>query len=161
MSSGAGPGREVTPDDVGPAPSRHRVTFGPGAVAVGYLVGVATLAVAFALPWGSGAGGVLLVALAYGIGIGLITALPLGIALGLLLRPVRSQAVHVAAFFGVFAVVAFVISAALSPSTVLADSLPMALVVGGAGALARASAWPLVRIHEPPQQHIPREKETP
>jgi hypothetical protein len=132
-----------TPDAGAP---RHRVTFGIGAVVVGLLVGVVSLALAFALPWGSGAVGVFVVALGYGLGIGLVTGLPLGIVVGLLLRPVRHQWVHVAVFFAAFAVAAFAVAALLSPSTALGDSLPTALVIGGAGALARASVWKLVQV---------------
>lgn len=130
---------------------RHRVTFGIRAVAVGFLVGLATLALAFALSWGPDAPGVFLLALLYGIGIGVITGLPLGIALGLLLRPVANQWVHVGVFFAGFTLVSFVIITLLSPSRVLLESLPIALIIGAAGALARASVWKLVRVHEPGQ----------
>ncbi|MHA7240916.1 hypothetical protein [Arthrobacter sp. TMS1-12-1] len=125
---------------------RHRVTFGPGAVAVGFLVGLVTLALAFAVPWGPQAPGVFLLALWYGAGIGILTGLPLGVVLGLLLRPVVNQWVHVGVFFAGFAAAAFLIATLLSPSTLLGDSLPTALVIGGAAALARASVWKLVRV---------------
>jgi hypothetical protein len=77
--------------------------------------------------------------------VGLVTGLPLGIALGFLLRPVRNQWIHVGAFFAGFAVVAFLVTTLLSPSTLLGDSLPAALIIGGAAAVARASIWKLVR----------------
>ncbi|RJT79906.1 hypothetical protein D6T63_08315 [Arthrobacter cheniae] len=136
----------MTPDDVEPPPPRHHVTFGVGAVVVAFLVGVVTLALIFALPWGSGAFGVFVVALWYGLGIGLVTGLPLGVVIGLLLRPVRNQWIHIGIFFAVFAAAAFTIAALLSPSIALADSLPTALIIGGVGALARASVWKLVRV---------------
>ncbi|KQO02869.1 hypothetical protein ASF21_00455 [Arthrobacter sp. Leaf234] len=131
--------------DDGRTPSRHHVTFGVGAVVVGFLVGVVTLALVFALRWGSGGLGIFVIALWYGLGIGLVTGLPLGVVVGYLLRPVRNQWIHVGVFFAVFAVAAFVVAALLSPSTALGDGLPTALVIGGAGALARASVWRLVR----------------
>ncbi|WP_104167066.1 hypothetical protein [Arthrobacter sp. SX1312] len=126
---------------------RHRVTFGIGAVAVGFLVGLSTLALAFALSWGPDAPGVFLLALWYGVGVGVITGLPLGIVLGLLLRPVANQWVHIGVFFAGFTLVSFVIITLLSPSRVLLESLPIALIIGGAGALARASVWKLVHVH--------------
>ncbi|WP_394251230.1 hypothetical protein [Arthrobacter pityocampae] len=135
-------------DDAGrrtPDP-RRRVTFGLGAVAVGFLVGLATLALAFALSWGPAAPGVFLLALAYGLGVGTITGLPLGVGLGLLLRPVANQWVHVGVFFAAFTLVSFAVITLLSPSRVLLESLPIALIIGGAGALARASVWKLVRV---------------
>ena len=137
---------DETPDD-GIPPSRHHVTFGPAAVIVGFLVGLSVLALAFTLPWaGDVAPGVFVMALAYGGLIGAITALPLGIVLGMLLRPVRSQWLHVGVFFGVFTLVALLIITLLSPSRVVLENLPIALVIGGAGALARASVWKLVRV---------------
>ncbi|WP_043443176.1 hypothetical protein [Arthrobacter sp. L77] len=137
-------------DDAGrraPNP-RHRVTFGIGAVAVGFLVGLTTLALAFALSWGPDAPGVFLLALWYGVGVGVITGLPLGVVLGLLLRPVANQWIHVGVFFAVFTLASFAVITLLSPSRVLLESLPIALVIGGAGALARASVWKLVRVQE-------------
>ncbi|WP_146069612.1 hypothetical protein [Arthrobacter sp. B0490] len=137
-----------TPDDGSPedrSPGRRRVTFGPGAVAVGFLVGLTVLALAFASSWGAEAPRVFLLALWYGVGIGLVTGLPLGIVLGLLLRPVSNQWIHVAIFFVGFAMTAFLVTALLSPSTLPRDSLPTALVIGGAAAMARASIWRMVR----------------
>ncbi|MBG6224963.1 hypothetical protein IWX63_001528 [Arthrobacter sp. CAN_A2] len=125
---------------------RRRVTFGVGAVAVGFLVGLATLALAFAVSWGPGAPGVFLLALWYGIGVGVLTGLPLGIVLGLLLRPVANQWVHVGVFFAAFTLASFIVIALLSPSRVFLESLPIALIIGGAGAIARASVWKLVRV---------------
>ncbi len=136
----------VTPDDVGP-PSRHRVTYGPAAVVVGFLVGLTLLALAFTVTWGPGSGaGIFVMALLYGSLIGASTALPLGIAIGLLLRPVRNQWVHVGAFFAVFTAAAFLIATALSPSTAIAENLPVALLMGGVASVARASIWKLVRV---------------
>ncbi|WDF33689.1 hypothetical protein PTW37_01800 [Arthrobacter agilis] len=122
------------------------MTFGIGAVAVGFLVGVGVLAVAFASTWGADVPGVFLLALWYGFGIGLVTGLPLGIVIGLLLRPVRNQWVHVGVFFAVFLVAALVVAALLSPSTTFGDGLPTAFIIGGAAALARVSVWKLVRV---------------
>lgn len=143
MSADGGTAGGRTPDDR--PPERRRVTFGPGAVAVGFLVGLTVLALAFASSWGAEAPRVFLLALWYGLGIGLVTGLPLGIVLGLLLRPVRNQWVHVGIFFAAFAVTAFLVTALLSPSTLPRDSLPTALLIGGAAAVARASIWRLVR----------------
>jgi hypothetical protein len=139
------PADAVGSADAGPTPSRHHVTFGIGAVVVGFLVGVVTLALVFALRWGPGGLGIFVIALWYGLGIGFVTGLPLGVVVGYLLRPVRNQWIHVGVFFVAFAVAAFVVAVLLSPSTALGDGLPTALVIGGAGALARASVWKLVR----------------
>lgn len=151
MSAASGTPDDGTPDDgtpdgVGRPTARHHVTFGPGAVVVGFLVGLTVLALAFASTWGVQAPAVFLLALWYGLGVGLVTGLPLGIVLGLLLRPVRRQWIHVVVFFVAFTVAAFLITTLLSPSTVLRDSVPTALIIGGAGALARASVWKLVRV---------------
>lgn len=137
---------EDTADEGGAPPSRRRVTFGPAAVVVGFLVGVTVLALAFASTWGAEAPAVFLLALWYGLGIGLVTGLPLGIVLGLLLRPVGSQWIHVGVFFAVFTAAAFTIATLLSPSTAIGDTLPAALLIGAAGALARASVWKLIRV---------------
>lgn len=134
-------------DDVGTPSSRHRVTFGPGAVVVGFLVGTTILALAFAAAWGpNGGAGIFMLALWYGLGIGLVTGLPIGVVVGLLLRPVASQWMHVAVFFAVFTLVPLIVIALLSPSQAVLENLPIALVIGGAGALARASIWKLVRV---------------
>jgi hypothetical protein len=144
------PGDGEAADDDGRPPADPRVTFGPGAVAVGFLVGLTALALAFASSWGAEAPRVFLLALGYGLGVGLITGLPVGIVLGLLLRPVRNQWVHVGVFFAGFTVVAFLVTTLLSPSTLLGDSLPTALIIGGAAALARASIWKLARHEHQP-----------
>ncbi|MHA7287574.1 hypothetical protein ACX80I_14960 [Arthrobacter sp. MDT3-44] len=136
-------------DDVqdGGPPPRHHVTFGPAAVVVGFLVGLSVLALVFSLPWaGDTAPGVFVLALAYGGLLGAVTALPLGVMLGFLLRPVRNQWVHIGVFFGVFTLVAFLIITLLSPSRVVLENLPIALIIGGAGAVARASVWKMVRV---------------
>ncbi|MDN4609328.1 hypothetical protein [Arthrobacter burdickii] len=128
-------------------PPRHHVTFGPAAVVVGFLVGLSVLALVFSLPWaGDMAPGVFVLALAYGGLLGAVTALPLGVVLGFLLRPVRNQWVHVGVFFGVFTLVALLIVTLLSPSRVVLENLPIALIIGGAGAVARASVWKMVRV---------------
>ncbi|OUM43429.1 hypothetical protein [Arthrobacter sedimenti] len=133
-------------DDDG-TPTRHHVTFGPAAVVVGFLVGLSVLALVFSLPWaGDAAPGVFVLALAYGGLLGAVTALPLGVVLGFLLRPVRNQWVHVGVFFSVFTLVAFLIITLLSPSRVALENLPIALMIGGAGAVARASVWKMVRV---------------
>ncbi len=137
-----------TPDDVGPAAPRNAVTFGPCAVAVGFLVGLVTLALAVSLAGGfPGAPAIFLFALWYGFMIGVLTGLPLGVALGILLRRVRNQWIHVGVFFGCFAAVALLASPRLFPSQSVLENLPAVLVIGGAGALARASVWTLVRVH--------------
>ncbi|MHA7219079.1 hypothetical protein ACX80L_09310 [Arthrobacter sp. MDT1-48-3] len=136
---------EGRPDDGAGLPPR-RVTFGAGAVAVGFLVGLVTLALVFALPWGADAPGVFVLALWYGLGIGLVTGLPLGILVGLLLRPVTNQWVHIGVFFAAFTLVPLALIALLSPSRSVLENLPVALIIGGVGAFARASVWKLVRV---------------
>lgn len=143
----------MSADDRGPVQAGNsaaappgRVTFGVGAVLIGFLVGLVALAAVFALPWGAGAPVVFVVALWYGLGIGVVTGLPLGIVVGLLLRPVRNQWIHVGVFFAVFTLVPLIVIALLSPSQSVLENLPPALIIGGAGALARASVWKLVRV---------------
>lgn len=146
-----------TPDDVGSERPPRAVTFEPGAVAPGFLVGVTTLSLAYIISIGPTSGftwddvpgmvGSFLLLLWWGAIVGVFTGLPLRIALGLLLRPVRNQWIHVAVFFIGFAVVSLlVLPRVLNPWAVPA-SLPIALVVGGAGALARAGVWRTVRIY--------------
>ncbi|MUK01500.1 hypothetical protein GM708_05895 [Vibrio cholerae] len=146
MSAGDPRPDDGSADRTSRPPPRHHVTFGPGAVCVGFLVGLGVLALAFASTWGAEAPSVFLLALWYGLGVGVLTGLPLGVVLGLLLRPVRDQWIHVAVFFAVFAAAAFLVTTLLSPSTIVRDSLPTAVIIGGAAALARASAWKLVRV---------------
>ncbi|BBE21540.1 hypothetical protein MN0502_04230 [Arthrobacter sp. MN05-02] len=139
------PNEDRPDEDAGNAVPR-RVTFGAGAVAVGFLVGLVTLALVFALPWGADAPGVFVLALWYGLGIGLVTGLPLGILVGLLLRSVTNQWVHIGVFFAAFTLVPLVLIALLSPSRSVLENLPVALIIGGVGAFARASVWKLVRV---------------
>ncbi|KNC19352.1 hypothetical protein AC792_07190 [Arthrobacter sp. RIT-PI-e] len=145
-----------TPDDVGAAAPRSVITFGPCAVLVGFLVGVIVLALAFAfsagltldaLAWDDVPAviGAFFLILWWGMIVGIFTGLPLGIVLGLLLLRVRHQWIHVAVFFTGFAGAALGVLPAVMVSSVV-SSVPAALVVGGAGALARASVWRLVRV---------------
>ncbi|WP_026549767.1 hypothetical protein [Arthrobacter sp. Br18] len=129
----------------GPEP---RVTLGFGALLVGLVVAVAILAAAMGLSWalsGNDFLGTFTLALVYGLPIGIVTGFPLGAGLSLTLRRVRNQWLHVLAFFVVFTAAGFVGIALVSVSGT-AQNLPLAVVVGGAAAIARWSVWRMARI---------------
>ncbi|NKX52876.1 hypothetical protein HER39_20325, partial [Arthrobacter deserti] len=102
---------------------RHRVIFGPGAFAVGFLATVATISVAvlaislagspYRGPHLSSTVFMAFVVFLYAGAIGLVIGAPLAFALGLLLRPVRAQWLHVLAFFLVLGLAAWLIFLAL------------------------------------------------
>ncbi|CEA06865.1 hypothetical protein BN1051_00173 [Arthrobacter saudimassiliensis] len=129
----------------------NRVRFGPTAFAVGY--GVAALVLAAiataAVGWGTspdfwGYAWIAVIAAFYAAGLGLPTAVPVGIALGLALRPVASQWLHVLAFFAVPALLTW-LAVALAVRSVFVPLL-MGLAVGVSAALGRAAVWRLVTV---------------
>ena len=68
----------------------HRVTFGPGA----FLLGTAITVLLFGFPHGA-------TGYVFGILAALILGMPLALATGILMRPIRDQLLHVAAIAGV------------------------------------------------------------
>lgn len=125
------------------------IRFGPLSFAVGYLVAAVVLAgiATAAVGWGSSRGfwgyaWIVVIAAFYAAGLGLFTAAPIGIILGLLLRPVGNQWVHVLVFFAVPAALTWVV-VGLAVGAVLVPLL-MGLAVGTAAAAGRAAVWRLV-----------------
>ena len=68
----------------------HRVTFGPGA----FLLGAAITVLLFGFPHGA-------TGYVFGIAAALLLGMPLALAAGILMRPIRDQLLHVAAIAGV------------------------------------------------------------
>jgi hypothetical protein len=137
-----------------PRNPRHRVTFGPGAFIIGYCVTVFLLSVAVSISIG-GSGSVHLGAsigdTLYVFFIGSLIGLAVGVLpallLGLFLRPVRCQWLHVLAFFAAgFAVPAALLL--LFGNAGFAGWWIMPLGIATATAIGRASVWKLVRIND-------------
>jgi hypothetical protein len=136
---------------------RHKVLFGPGAFAVGFLTTVAafSLAVLVISMAGSPYGGLHLsstvfmglVVFLYSAAIGLVIGAPIAFALGLLLRPVRAQWLHVLAFFVVVGLAAWLIFLALYGGDPL-ETLWFAAMVGLCAAVGRASVWKMVTVRD-------------
>ena len=134
-----------------------RVTFGPIAFVAGYAVAcllVAALATV-AIGWGTsrdfwGYLWIIVIAAFYAAGIGLVTAAPVGLALGLALRRVPNQWLHVLAFFLVPLLLAWLVIGLLAGS--LGVPLLMALAIGISSAVGRLAVWRLmdVRYQHPP-----------
>lgn len=149
-------------DGVGPAGASHshapgyflaapRVTFGPIAFFTGYAIAcllVGTLATV-GIGWGTSrdVGGYLwtiIIAAFYAAGIGLLTAAPVGLVLGLALRKVPNQWLHVLAFFVVPALLAWIIIGLVAGS--VGVPLLMALAIGVSAAVGRLAVWRLMDI---------------
>lgn len=126
----------------------RRVTFGPFALLVGAGVTHLLLATAVGMSFGSSMPWETFsfVALAAILGIP-ITLVGCGVALvlGLALRPVANQALHVAAFFGVFALLSTLITLMAGGGGL--EALVTGAVVGTAAATGRASVWKLVTVY--------------
>lgn len=128
-----------------------RVTFGPTAFVTGYAIAcllVAAIATV-AIGWGTsrdfwGYLWIIVIAAFYAAGIGLVTAAPVGLALGLLLRGVRNQWLHVLAFFLVPTVLAWVVIGFLAGS--VGVPLLMALAIGVSSAVGRLAVWRLMDV---------------
>lgn len=133
----------------------HYVTFNPTAFALGYavsclLLGIIATAV---IGWGTsrdvwGYAWTVVVVAFYAAGLGLFTALPVALALGFLLRPVRSQWLHVLAFFLVPTAIAWLLIGLVVRS--VAVPLLMALAIGVCAAAGRAAVWRLMRVRLAP-----------
>ncbi|MFW0770992.1 hypothetical protein ACLRGH_13325 [Arthrobacter koreensis] len=128
-----------------------RVTFGPTAFVTGYAIAcllVAAIATV-AIGWGTsrdfwGYLWIIVIAAFYAAGIGLVTAAPVGLALGLLLRGVPNQWLHVLAFFLVPTVLAWVVIGFLAGS--VGVPLLMALAIGVSSAVGRLAVWRLMDV---------------
>lgn len=126
----------------------RRVTFGPFALLVGTCVTHFLIAagVGLAAIWSSPDAVFIyfLIAALYGIPLTAI-AFPLALILGLLLRPVANQVLHIAAFFAVFAILSGAVIHLASGGDPAA--LALAPMIGTAAAAGRASVWKLVTVH--------------
>lgn len=126
----------------------HKVTFGPFALLVGTGVTHVILAIGVAVSFSWNMPGALFItfilAVLWGIPITLVGCV-LALVLGLALRPIESQTLHVLAFFGVFAVLSALITLLASGSGL--GALFTGAIVGAAAAIGRASVWKLVTVH--------------
>ncbi|MDF2497024.1 hypothetical protein [Arthrobacter koreensis] len=145
-------GAATSPSGAGaPLMLAPRVTFGPTAFVTGYAIAcllVAAIATV-AIGWGTsrdfwGYLWIIVIAAFYAAGIGLVTAAPVGLALGLLLRGVPNQWLHVLAFFLVPTVLAWVVIGFLAGS--VGVPLLMALAIGVSSAVGRLAVWRLMDV---------------
>lgn len=134
---------------------RHRVLFGPGAFTVGFLTTVAAFSIGVLIislaghPLGglhvSSTVFMALVVFFYAAAIGLVFGAPLAFALGMLLRPVRAQWLHVLAFFVVVGLAAWLIFRTLYGGDPL-ETLWFGAMVGLCAAIGRAAVWKMVTV---------------
>ena len=136
-----------------PAPAeqnRPRVVPGPLAIALGYLIAcIAVAAIAtVVVGWGAsrdvwGYVWAIVVTAFYAAGLGLFTTLPTALVLGWCLRRVRSQGLHVLAFF----LVPLLLSWIIIGVTVHAVAVPLLIgtAIGLSMAAGRAAIWRLTR----------------
>lgn len=82
----------------------------------------------------------LLMIIMFGYGIGLVLGLPIGWVVGYLLRPIRRQLVHVAAFFVLPTLTFWVLSSVLGFGWTM-GGLAFWATVGAAAALGRLAVW--------------------
>lgn len=139
-------------DGAQPGPHRtrtggaHRITFGPFALLVGTAVTHVLLAAVVGLTFGAESAwhafSVAVMAAILGIPIS-VAGCGVALVLGLALRRIAHQGLHVAAFFGVFALLAALITLAGGSGP---GALLMGAAVGVAAAAGRASVWKLVTI---------------
>lgn len=133
----------------------YYVTFNPTAFALGYavaclLLGIIATAV---IGWGTsrdvwGYAWTVVVVAFYAAGLGLFTALPVALALGFVLRTVRSQWLHLLAFFLVPTAVAWLVIGLVVRSVTV--PLLMALAIGVCAAAGRAAVWRLMKVRVAP-----------
>ncbi|NJC21120.1 hypothetical protein BJ994_000196 [Arthrobacter pigmenti] len=125
----------------------HRVTFGPKALIVGTALTHLQLAVLMGALLGDGhpyaAFMMFLLSGLFGLPIAALGCF-IALALGLALRPIANQGVHVLAFFAALTLVPAVILllAGLGFAAIAAG-----LIIGTAAAIGRASVWKLVTVH--------------
>ena len=128
-----------------------RVTFGPTAFVTGYAIAclLVALIATVAIGWGTsrdfwGYLWIIVIAAFYAAGIGLVTAAPVGLALGLLLRDVPNQWLHVLAFFLVPTILAWAVIGFIAGS--IGVPLLMALAIGVSAATGRLAVWRLMDV---------------
>ncbi|MEC5182037.1 hypothetical protein [Arthrobacter sp. CG_A4] len=127
---------------------RNRVVMGTTAVWIGILVAHLTFSLLFggnALFLGAGIDSVFFTAVALFLGLApaMFIGWGLGMPLGLLLRPVRNQWLHVAAFGALGLAIGLPFGAFADPPSILA-----AAGLGISSALGRFSAWTFVRVYD-------------
>lgn len=135
----------------GTTASRTRVTFGPYAVTKGaavsfllFALGSLVIALWPSAPTGPdeltlSPLGVWLLTLALGFAGSLFLCIPVAIGLGMALRPVTRQALHVLAFFVTFGLLATAPFLATGESDDIGSILILGLVAGALAAIGRAS----------------------
>ncbi|WP_404321106.1 hypothetical protein [Arthrobacter luteolus] len=128
-----------------------RVTFGPVAFVTGYAIACLLVAVmaTVAIGWGTsrdfwGYLWIIVIAAFYAAGIGLPTAAPVGLVLGLMLRGVPNQWLHVLAFFLVPTLLAWLVIGLIAGS--IGVPLLMALAIGMSAAAGRLAVWRLMDV---------------
>lgn len=128
-----------------------RVTFGPVAFVTGYAIACLLVAVmaTVAIGWGTsrdfwGYLWVIVIAAFYAAGMGLPTAAPVGLVLGLMLRGVPNQWLHVLAFFLVPTLLAWLVIGLIAGS--IGVPLLMALAIGMSAAAGRLAVWRLMDV---------------
>lgn len=136
---------------------RHRVTFGPLAFFTGFLSAIATFSLAVILISVLGGTfswrqvlptfGMAIVVLLYAGAIGLVVGAPIAFLLGLALRPVRNQGLHVLAFFVVISSVAWLIFSAMYGGAAW-ETVWLSCLIGACAAVGRASVWKLVDVYD-------------
>lgn len=128
--------------------SAHRVTFGPFPLLAGSGVTHLLLAIVFAASSGTGSAwhAFTLTVITVILGLPLaIVGCVLALILGLLLRPIGNQALHIGAFFGVFALLSILIVFLAGGGGM--GTLATGAAIGTAAAVGRASVWRLVTVH--------------
>jgi hypothetical protein len=136
---------------------RHRVTFGPLAFFTGFLATIVTFSVAVMLISAIGGTfnwrqvwpsfGMAFVVLLYAGAIGLVVGAPIAFLLGLALRPVRNQALHVLAFFLVITAVAWLIFSVMYGGAAL-ETVWLAGLIGLCAAVGRAAVCKLMDVYD-------------
>lgn len=128
-----------------------RVTFGPAAFVTGYAIACLLVAVmaTVAIGWGTsrdfwGYLWIIVIAAFYAAGMGLPTAAPVGLVLGLMLRGVPNQWLHVLAFFLVPTLLAWLVIGLIAGS--IGVPLLMALAIGMSAAAGRLAVWRLMDV---------------
>ena len=128
-----------------------RVTFGPVAFVTGYAIACLLVAViaTVAIGWGTsrdfwGYLWIIVIAAFYAAGMGLPTAAPVGLVLGLMLRSVPNQWLHVLAFFLVPTLLAWLVIGLIAGS--IGVPLLMALAIGMSAAAGRLAVWRLMDV---------------
>ncbi|GAA4381137.1 hypothetical protein [Paeniglutamicibacter cryotolerans] len=146
-----------------PVPGHFRVTFGLFAFAKGWAVtyiawAALTLLISIASSLAAGDDSAVDfwgLVLAFSLFIAVFIGTPVALVFGLLLRVVRRQWVHVAAFFFGFAILTFAVMQLTIPWTSLRMPFLYAVSVGFCAAVGRASVIKDVNVHPVPDLHLP------